>query len=162
MEFLKTARVLSHFLMSAAFFFVTLVVCFFFFSSRRRHTRFKCDWSSDVCSSDLDSAVRAVAALDEPAESNPLAARVTADRHALMAQGIPAAEAARRAGYRVFGAKPGAYGAGLQALIDERAWCHEPHPAEAYPACRRPPHPPHPPPPPPPHPLPPRPRRPRP
>src|SRR5260370_3995446 len=27
--------------------------CFFFFSSRRRHTRFKCDWSSDVCSSDL-------------------------------------------------------------------------------------------------------------
>src|SRR5260370_1905701 len=30
-----------------------LFVCFFFFSSRRRHTRFKCDWSSDVCSSDL-------------------------------------------------------------------------------------------------------------
>src|SRR4030066_2214756 len=28
-------------------------VVFFFFSSRRRHTRFKCDWSSDVCSSDL-------------------------------------------------------------------------------------------------------------
>src|SRR5882762_4708224 len=28
---------------------------FFFFSSRRRHTRFKCDWSSDVCSSDLTS-----------------------------------------------------------------------------------------------------------
>src|SRR2546427_12961366 len=27
--------------------------CFFFFSSRRRHTRFDCDWSSDVCSSDL-------------------------------------------------------------------------------------------------------------
>src|SRR2546430_8853211 len=27
--------------------------CFFFFSSRRRHTRFACDWSSDVCSSDL-------------------------------------------------------------------------------------------------------------
>src|SRR2546430_5646080 len=30
----------------------TNVVCFFF-SSRRRHTRFDCDWSSDVCSSDL-------------------------------------------------------------------------------------------------------------
>src|SRR6266480_2212684 len=28
---------------------------FFFFSSRRRHTRLTCDWSSDVCSSDLDS-----------------------------------------------------------------------------------------------------------
>src|SRR5260370_7994283 len=29
---------------------------FFFFSSRRRHTIFKCDWSSDVCSSDLVGA----------------------------------------------------------------------------------------------------------
>src|SRR5882762_4963800 len=29
---------------------------FFFFSSRRRHTRFKCDWSSDVCSSDLNQS----------------------------------------------------------------------------------------------------------
>src|SRR5256886_9979008 len=28
---------------------------FFFFSSRRRHTRFDCDWSSDVCSSDLSA-----------------------------------------------------------------------------------------------------------
>src|SRR2546427_13284771 len=31
---------------------------FFFFSSRRRHTRFDCDWSSDVCSSDLALEVR--------------------------------------------------------------------------------------------------------
>src|SRR2546427_2796553 len=30
----------------------------FFFSSRRRHTRFDCDWSSDVCSSDLDADER--------------------------------------------------------------------------------------------------------
>src|SRR2546430_6236777 len=30
-----------------------VVVLYFFFSSRRRHTRFDCDWSSDVCSSDL-------------------------------------------------------------------------------------------------------------
>src|SRR5256886_2915325 len=29
----------------------------FFFSSRRRHTRFDCDWSSDVCSSDLKQRV---------------------------------------------------------------------------------------------------------
>src|SRR2546427_8143124 len=34
------------------------VFCFFFFSSRRRHTRFDCDWSSDVCSSDLVHADR--------------------------------------------------------------------------------------------------------
>src|SRR5260370_11328017 len=33
--------------------FSRAVWCVFFFSSRRRHTRFKCDWSSDVCSSDL-------------------------------------------------------------------------------------------------------------
>src|SRR2546427_12612357 len=32
-------------------------VYFFFFSSRRRHTRFDCDWSSDVCSSDLTRIV---------------------------------------------------------------------------------------------------------
>src|SRR5690606_30319149 len=31
--------------------------CFFFFSSRRRHTRFSRDWSSDVCSSDLKTAL---------------------------------------------------------------------------------------------------------
>src|SRR5256886_5840360 len=30
-----------------------MLCCIFFFSSRRRHTRFDCDWSSDVCSSDL-------------------------------------------------------------------------------------------------------------
>src|SRR5260370_31996662 len=33
--------------------FFSDMIFFFFFSSRRRHTRFKCDWSSDVCSSDL-------------------------------------------------------------------------------------------------------------
>src|SRR5207237_3403500 len=33
--------------------FMFFICFFFFFSSRRRHTRFKCDWSSDVCSSDL-------------------------------------------------------------------------------------------------------------
>src|SRR2546427_5397904 len=32
---------------------IGIVERFFFFSSRRRHTRFDCDWSSDVCSSDL-------------------------------------------------------------------------------------------------------------
>src|SRR6266478_3369622 len=38
-----------------------LWVFFFFFSSRRRHTRFDCDWSSDVCSSDLSGKIRAYA-----------------------------------------------------------------------------------------------------
>src|SRR2546430_7807479 len=34
---------------------VEVCFSFFFFSSRRRHTRFDCDWSSDVCSSDLSN-----------------------------------------------------------------------------------------------------------
>src|SRR2546430_6398517 len=38
---------------SAAMLPTLLQLLFFFFSSRRRHTRFDCDWSSDVCSSDL-------------------------------------------------------------------------------------------------------------
>jgi len=80
----------------------------------------------------FDSAVRAVAALDEPADSNPLAARVAADRQALEAAGAGADEAERRAGYRVFGSKPGAYGAGLQAPIDEGVWDTEGDLANVY------------------------------
>src|SRR5713101_8408444 len=34
-----------------------LIIFFFFFSSRRRHTRLTCDWSSDVCSSDLGARI---------------------------------------------------------------------------------------------------------
>src|SRR2546430_5827368 len=49
-------------------YFVSLF--FFFFSSRRRHTRFDCDWSSDVCSSDL-APVRA--AFDLRRRAMPLA-----------------------------------------------------------------------------------------
>src|SRR5438309_14850 len=36
---------------------------FFFFSSRRRHTRWNCDWSSDVCSSDLSRRADALTQL---------------------------------------------------------------------------------------------------
>src|SRR5438034_7903480 len=43
-----------YFLMSSlSFSFLPFFFYFFFFSSRRRHTRSLCDWSSDVCSSDL-------------------------------------------------------------------------------------------------------------
>jgi cobaltochelatase CobN len=73
----------------------------------------------------VDSAARAVATLDEPPSVNPLAARFAADRRTLEARGVGPDEAARRAGYRVFGSKPGAYGAGLQTLIDERIWDDE-------------------------------------
>src|SRR5436309_12274908 len=39
--------------------FIFIFFFFFFFSSRRRHTRFSRDWSSDVCSSDLDNSATA-------------------------------------------------------------------------------------------------------
>src|SRR5258707_8044033 len=43
----------------------TSLMCFFFFSSRRRHTRYWRDWSSDVCSSDLDVVVGAQLEADD-------------------------------------------------------------------------------------------------
>src|SRR5260221_10418280 len=46
----------SHFYSSSSFSFFF----FFFFSSRRRHTRSLCDWSSDVCSSDLGQWVQLI------------------------------------------------------------------------------------------------------
>jgi cobaltochelatase CobN len=70
----------------------------------------------------IDSAARAVMALDESEEDNPAAARHRRETAHLTDQGQDAASAARRAGARVFGSKPGAYGAGLQAMIDERLW----------------------------------------
>ena len=80
----------------------------------------------------FDSAVRAVAALDEGADDNPLAAKVAADAAQLAEDGAPEDRARRLASYRVFGSKPGAYGAGLQALIDERGWADASDLAQAY------------------------------
>jgi cobaltochelatase CobN len=80
----------------------------------------------------FDSAVRAVAALDEPDAMNPLAARVRTEAAELVQGGVAPADATRRAASRVFGAKPGAYGAGLQALIDEKGWESAGDLAEAY------------------------------
>ena len=51
---------------------------------------------------------------------------------ALEAEGLDASRARRQAGFRVFGSKPGAYGAGLQALIDERGWADASDLARAY------------------------------
>jgi len=80
----------------------------------------------------FDSAARAVANLDEPDDLNPLAARVRSERNQLVKQGLSEEEAEKRSGYRVFGSKPGAYGAGLQALIDEKGWETADDLAKAY------------------------------
>ncbi|MGC4835612.1 cobaltochelatase subunit CobN [Micromonospora vinacea] len=72
----------------------------------------------------LDDAVRRVAALDEPDEENYLRAHVAAD---LAEHGDE-----RRATARIFGSKPGAYGAGLLPLIDARTWRSDADLAEVY------------------------------
>ena len=72
----------------------------------------------------LDDAVRLVAGLDEPAGDNFLRAHVDAD--------VAAGADLRRATARVFGSKPGAYGAGLLPLIDSRDWKTDADLAEVY------------------------------
>ena len=72
----------------------------------------------------LDDAIGVVARLDEPQESNYLRAHALADqaRHGDW----------RRATTRIFGSKPGAYGAGLLPLIDARNWRDDGDLAEVY------------------------------
>ena len=80
----------------------------------------------------LDSASRAIMALDEEDGDNPAAARFRTERDALRTQGRTAEQAEAAAGLRVFGSKPGAYGAGLQAMIDEKLWRDRSDLAEAF------------------------------
>ncbi|WP_342655540.1 cobaltochelatase subunit CobN [Pseudomonas sp. F3-2] len=80
----------------------------------------------------FDAAVQAVAALDEPDDMNPLAARVREERRQLEREGVTAEQAAKQAGWRIFGAKPGAYGAGVQNAVDGRLWQTRADLAEVY------------------------------
>jgi cobaltochelatase CobN len=72
----------------------------------------------------LDDAVRLVAGLDEPVEQNFVRAHVAKD---LADHGDD-----RRATLRIFGSKPGAYGAGLLPLIESRSWRDDADLAEVY------------------------------
>ncbi|WP_330241161.1 cobaltochelatase subunit CobN [Streptomyces sp. NBC_00525] len=72
----------------------------------------------------LDDAVRLAASLDEPAELNHVRAHAQAD---LAAHGDE-----RRATTRIFGSRPGTYGAGLLQLIDSRDWRTDADLAEVY------------------------------
>src|SRR6266480_5713787 len=56
-----------------------MIINIFFFSSRRRHTRLTCDWSSDVCSSDLLRA--ALDRIEWRAPSVPVMANLTGRQH---------------------------------------------------------------------------------
>jgi cobaltochelatase CobN len=72
----------------------------------------------------LDDAVQAVAGLDEDAEENFVRAHVETD--------VAGGAGRRRATARVFGSKPGAYGAGLLPLVDARTWRTDADLAEVY------------------------------
>ncbi|HBB31796.1 MAG TPA: cobaltochelatase subunit CobN, partial [Cyanobacteria bacterium UBA9273] len=78
------------------------------------------------------NAVAAVAALDEPPEQNPLAAQVKQETQLWQQAGLSREESEVRSRYRIFGSKPGAYGAGLQGLIEAQNWQDEQDLARAY------------------------------
>ncbi|WP_159912683.1 cobaltochelatase subunit CobN [Pantoea sp. 18069] len=81
----------------------------------------------------FDAAVQKVADLeDEDADTNPIRARVLQEAAQLQSQGMDARDARHQAGLRVFGAKPGSYGAGLQGLMDGRNWETDEDLATAY------------------------------
>ncbi|MEG0413972.1 MAG: cobaltochelatase subunit CobN, partial [Comamonas sp.] len=81
----------------------------------------------------FDAAVQKVASLDDEDEfTNPIRARVLKEAAQLQEQGMGQDAARHQAGLRVFGAKPGSYGAGLQGLIDGRNWDTDEDLALAY------------------------------
>jgi cobaltochelatase CobN len=79
-----------------------------------------------------DAAVLMLADYEEPGGMNTVKAHIDARIAELRADGMDSAAAKREASYRVFGSKPGAYGAGLQGLIDERCWETSADLAQAY------------------------------
>ena len=80
----------------------------------------------------LHNITTAVASLEEPAAQNPLAAQVDRERVFWQQQGLSPQQAQERSLYRIFGSKPGAYGAGLQGLIEAQNWTDDRDLARAY------------------------------
>ena len=79
----------------------------------------------------LDDAVTLVAALDEPDDQNYVAANARAEAKRLAGE-LEEAEAWRRATTRIFGSKPGTYGAGLIQLLETRDWRDDADLAKVY------------------------------
>src|SRR5947207_8812059 len=73
---------------------------FFFFSSRRRHTRSLCDWSSDVCSSDLEAGA-GVARAVRKFFPHPGTCSVYAGKGHNGGDALVAAEHLKRAGWKI-------------------------------------------------------------
>ncbi|MCZ8286090.1 MAG: cobaltochelatase subunit CobN, partial [Bacteroidia bacterium] len=83
----------------------------------------------------FDTAVRAVAAIseeDEPDDVNPIRARVQREAAEAQAKGLSAEAAQREATWRVFGPRPGGYGAGLQEVMASGRWNDGADLAQAY------------------------------
>ena len=80
----------------------------------------------------LDDAVQLVLALDEPLDQNFVRKHYLAEVAELQAQDMPPEEAEQRASYRIFGAAPGSYGAGILPLINEKNWHADADFAQAY------------------------------
>lgn len=83
----------------------------------------------------FDTAVRAVAAIpeaDEPDDINPIRARVQREAAQAQAAGASELEAERQSIWRVFGPRPGGYGAGLQELIASGNWTDSGDLSQAY------------------------------
>ncbi|MHB1559683.1 MAG: cobaltochelatase subunit CobN [Isosphaeraceae bacterium] len=80
----------------------------------------------------LDEAVGLVAHLDEPTDRNFIRKHYLAEMEASLGEDACETTADRRARYRIFGSKPGSYGAGILPLIDERNWRDDADLAEAY------------------------------
>jgi cobaltochelatase CobN len=70
----------------------------------------------------FDKAIRAIGALDEPEDMNPIATRMRSEALGLMAEGASEKTAAVRAGHRVFSSRPGTYGAGLGDIVSNSDW----------------------------------------
>jgi cobaltochelatase CobN len=80
----------------------------------------------------IDQAVQTVIALDEPPEQNFPRKHALAAAATLQASGKSADEAQCEAAYRIFGSKPGSYGAGILPLIDAQNWERDADFARAY------------------------------
>ncbi|MGK7946389.1 MAG: cobaltochelatase subunit CobN [Microcystaceae cyanobacterium] len=80
----------------------------------------------------MQNCINAVAHQEEDPEINPLAAQVQTEQGLWQDQGLTKEQAQQRATYRIFGSKPGAYGAGLQGLIEAQNWQTEADLARAY------------------------------
>ena len=80
----------------------------------------------------FDQAVVAISNLDEAEDQNPLAAQVQQETQFWIKEGLTIEQANLRSRLRIFGSKPGAYGAGLQGLIESQNWQDDQDLATAY------------------------------